>query len=179
MNSSDHRSSVQRNLLLGKKFQCLYSSLPDYTAHIPQDRNLIGYVLSNNTMTYYQLLQERVTEKLQLGGTIQKAVRWYVAMSTDHLVWVVSVVFSKQCSSISLEVWGEIMKTCTQDSLSEPNFASCKCKAKAVYSVPGDVEIQNVVFDIKDPQEVDRIELAQDRDRWQAVMHAIMNLRSP
>jgi hypothetical protein len=104
MDSSEHGSSVQRNLLLGKKFLCLYSSLLGYTAHIPQDRNLIGYVLSNNTITYFQPLQERVTEKLQLGGMIQKAVRWSVAVSTDHVVWVVSGVFSMQCSSISLEV---------------------------------------------------------------------------
>jgi hypothetical protein len=45
-----------------------------YMAHIPHDRNLIGYVLSNNTITYYQPLRERVTEK-GVGGTIQKAVR--------------------------------------------------------------------------------------------------------
>jgi aminoglycoside phosphotransferase (APT) family kinase protein len=49
---------------------------------------------------------------------------------------------------------------------------------------PGDVEIQNVIFDTKDLQEVgcgvvDWIELAQDRDRWRAVLNAIMNLRVP
>jgi len=47
------------------------------------------------------------------------------------------------------------MKTCSQDSLSEPNFAPCKCKAEAMYSEePGDVEIQNVILDSKDLQEV-------------------------
>jgi len=77
------------------------------------------------------------------------------------------------------------MKTCSQDSLSEPNFARCKCKAEATYSEePGDVEIQNVIFDTKDLQEVgcgvvDWIELAQDRDRWRAVVNGIINHRFP
>jgi hypothetical protein len=43
----------------------------------------------------------------------------------------------------------------------------------------GDVEIQNVIFDTKNLQEVEWIELAQDRDRWRAVVNAIMNLRVP
>jgi hypothetical protein len=67
--------AVQGNLLWGNMFQRLYSSLPDYTALILQDRNLIGYVLPNYTITYHLPLKERVTEKLQMGGTIQKAVR--------------------------------------------------------------------------------------------------------
>jgi len=76
------------------------------------------------------------------------------------------VVFSMHCPSISLEVERKIMKTSSQDSLSEPNFAPCKCKAEAMYSEePGDVEIQNVIFDTKDLKEVgcgvvDWIELA-------------------
>jgi hypothetical protein len=42
------------------------------------------------------------------------------------------------------------MKTCNQDSLSEPNVAPYKCKAEAMFSEePGDVEIQNEIFDTK------------------------------
>ena len=40
------------------------------------------------------------------------------------------------------------MKACSQDSLSEPNFAPCKFKAGALFSEePEDVEIQNVIVD--------------------------------
>lgn len=59
------------------------------------------------------------------------------------------------------------MKACSQDSLSEPNFAPCKFKAGALFSEePEDVEIQNVIVDqIIHTKEGDGINKAL-RDLW-------------